>query len=272
MIPPLAIGRGKSYLRKEVIGSCELYLGDCLQVLPDIEQVDHCVTDPPYEAEAHTLQRRLLGKVTGKGKREIITDKALSFAPVTEALRNGLARYCAEHVNGWALAFCQAEAIVAWRESFEAAGAKYKRACVWVKPDGMPQYSGDRPGMGYESIVAAWCGIGKSKWNGGGRHGVFTCNKGEGAGPNLHETQKPIALMRALVNLFSNPGETIIDPFMGSGTTGVACAKLERRFIGIEIDPKNFNNACSRIDDAYRQGDIFQAMPKPMRQQQLTEV
>lgn len=268
-IPPLAIGRGKSYIRKEVIGSCELYLGDCLQVLPDIEQVDHCITDPPYEAEAHTLQRRLLGKVTGKGKREIVTDKTLTFAPVTDAARKGLADWCAEHVNGWALAFCQAEAVVAWRESFEAAGAKYKRVCVWIKPDGMPQYSGDRPGMGYESIVAAWCGIGKSKWNGGGRHGVFTCNKGEGAGPNLHETQKPIALMRSLVNLFTNPGETVIDPFMGSGTTGVACARMGRKFIGVEIEERYFDIACKRVEDAQRQQDMFIEQPQIMTQEEM---
>lgn len=270
-VPPLALGRGKSYLHKEVIGDCTLYLGDCLQVLPDIDYADHCITDPPYEIEAHTQQRRLLGKTTGKGKREIVTDKALTFAPVTEAIRNGLAEYCAEHINGWALAFCQAEAVQLWRESFEAAGAKYKRACVWIKPDGMPQYSGDRPGMGYESIVTAWCGPGKSEWNGGGKLGVFTYNKGESAGPNLHDTQKPMKLMCELVRLFTKPGQTVVDPFMGSASTGVACMKLQRPFIGIEIDPANYAIAVKRIKDVLKQGDFFIAH-KRMEQLTITEV
>lgn len=244
-------------MRKEIIGNCELYLGDCLYVMSGIGRVDHCITDPPYEAEAHTLQRRLLGKRADDGKRKMVTDKALGFAAITDTLRSGLADYCGKDVLGWALVFCQAEAIGVWRDAFEEAGTKYKRACVWIKPDGTPQYSGDRPGMGYESIMVAWCGKSKSKWNGGGRHGVFVYNKGEGAGPHLHETQKPVALMKQLVHLFSNAGELIFDPFMGSGTTGVACAKMGRYFIGCEIDPEHFDTSCRRIENAYRQSDMF---------------
>ncbi len=60
-----------------------------------------------------------------------------------------------------------------------------------------------------------------------------------------------------LVNWFSDEGETVLDPFMGSGTTGVACAKLGRRFIGIEIDESYFDIACRRIEEAYRQPDMF---------------
>tara|TARA_Y100000310_G_scaffold340489_1_gene436439 strand:- start:644 stop:880 length:237 start_codon:yes stop_codon:yes gene_type:complete len=69
-------------------------------------------------------------------------------------------------------------------------------------------------------------------------------------------------LIGELVNLFTNPDQAILDPFMGSGTTGVACAKLGRKFIGIEIEPKYFDIACARIEEAYRQGDFFIERPK----------
>lgn len=159
-----------SYLRKEVIGDCTLYLGDCLQIMPEIWNVDHCITDPPFEAEAHTLQRRTNGKkCNNSGKYDRAIESApLDFAPISNDIRIIAAKQIFDITKRWALAFCQAEAVQAWRESFESAGAKYKRAMVWIKPDGMPQYSGDRPGMGYESIAAVWCGEGKSAWNGGG--------------------------------------------------------------------------------------------------------
>ena len=127
---------------------------------------------------------------------------------------------------------------------------------IWVKPDGMPQYNGQGPAMGYESIAAAWCGKGVSKWNGGGRHGVFIHCKNSG-GKHEHETQKPVPLMLQLVSLFTDDASTILDPFMGSGTTGVAAVKLGRKFIGIEIDEGYFETACRRIEAAYAQPDFF---------------
>lgn len=240
---------------KIVIGNAELWHGDCLQILPTLAKVDAVVTDPPFEAEAHTLQRRKLGD-TALGGREVLVE-ALPFAAITSDTRLTICKQITEVCGGWALYFCQAEAVAAWRDAAELGGQKYKRAMVWIKPDGMPQFSGDRPGMGYESIVAAWCGTGKSKWNGGGRHGVFTFNKNDCVGPAPHPTTKPAPLMVELVSLFTNAGALVLDPFMGSGTTGVACANLGRSFIGIEIDRKYFDIACERIDQAQRQQRLF---------------
>jgi site-specific DNA-methyltransferase (adenine-specific) len=100
---------------------------------------------------------------------------------------------------------------------------------------------------------------------GGGRHGVFIIPKGESE-KNVHETQKPIRLMTELVRLFTNHGETVLDPFMGSASTGVACVKLQRKFIGIEMDEKYFDASCKRIEEAYKQGDFFHESPKPIQE------
>lgn len=238
------------------IGDATLYHGDCLEILPTLPKVDAVITDPPFEAEAHTLQRRINRSATRGADSDVITPEPLDFAPLNEAQRSSVSKLIAEACSGWALVFCQAEAVFQWRAALVEGGASYKRACVWIKRDGMPQYSGDRPGMGYESIVAAWCGPGKSVWNGGGQHGVFDVPKGEQIRWG-HPTQKPERLMRDLVGLFTSDGASVVDPFMGSGTTGVACANLGRKFIGIEIERRYFDIACERIDNAYRQQRMF---------------
>jgi site-specific DNA-methyltransferase (adenine-specific) len=218
-----------------------MHCGDCLDVLPTIERVDHCITDPPYEAEAHTKQRRVR---RGPGDRNAKVE-ALFFDPLTDEIRAGVARECARIVARWSMFFCQIEAVAAWRESVEAAGMNFRRAGVWIKPDGMPQLTGDRPGMGFESIVFAHA-QGRSSWNGGGRVGVFVHNKNDPFGGD-HPTTKPRSLMVELVSLFTDPGETILDPFAGSGTTGVAALRLGRKFIGIEKDPKYFALCVDRL-------------------------
>lgn len=211
---------------------------EVLPTLPD-KSVAHVITDPPFEAEAHTLQRR--------AKREggLMNPKPLSFSALTEPDRVFVSEQFARMTQRWALAFCQVEAVNRWSETLVRAGMNTKRIGVWVKPDAMPQFSGDRPGMGYESIVFAHA-PGRSRWNGGGRVAVFTHNKNSG-GKHDHETQKPLPLMLELVELFTDPDEVILDPFAGSGTTGVACLRLGRRFIGIEKDEKYAAIARERL-------------------------
>ena len=81
-----------------------------------------------------------------------------------------------------------------------------------------------------------------------------------------HPTQKPVALMQWCLG-FLPDAETILDPFMGSGTTLVACAKLGRKGIGIELDPDYFDIACKRVEEAYRQPDLFVAPPEAPKQE-----
>lgn len=151
--------------------------GDCLEVMkkmPD-KSVDLVLTDPPYEQEAHTLQRRVK---RGGGVMEV---EALTFPPITKELREESSKEMARLAKKWVVVFCQIEASHLWVEELKKNGLVYKRTCIWVKPDGMPQYSGDRPGMGYETMVVMHT-TGKSMWNGGGRTGVFTFNKNDWGG------------------------------------------------------------------------------------------
>ena len=250
-------------MQKEIIGNATLYLGDCLEILPTLEKADHIITDPPYEKDAHTNARRLLTKGQDKGRGRKIGIFAINFSPMTNAIRKKLVKICKQKIDGWGLFFCQVEAIYLWRVYLEVtAGAKWKRACIWEKPDGAPQFTGDRPGMGYESIAVAWFGEGRSVWNGGGKHGVYKFSKsdpgyGHGGLLNEHETKKPLSLMKKLVSDFTQSKQIIIDPYMGSGSTGVACMNLDRRFIGIEEKEEHFNTACERIEQAQKQGRLF---------------
>jgi site-specific DNA-methyltransferase (adenine-specific) len=246
-----------------------LYLGDCIEVMAGLEKVDHILCDPPYEAEAHTKARRSLKDATRKrgarnrGEvRRIDGPIEIDFVRIDEATRTAAGLAFAGLASRWTIAFCQAEAVAAWRYAFTAAGLDWVRAGIWRKPDGAPQFTGDRPGMGYESLAIAHQ-PGKKRWNGGGKHGVWTVplehERGvASAGKGEHPTTKPVDLMLALVADFTDPGETILDPFAGSGTTGVACLRLGRRFIGIEKDPKYFALAVERLR-AEESGSTLQA-------------
>lgn len=214
---------------------------DCRQWLQAREApIDHMICDPPYEAQAHTKARR---SRSGEGVEHL----AIDFACIDEPTRELVGAEAQRLVNGWALAFCQVEAAGKWSAVF---GKGYRRTLVWVKPDSAPQFTGDRPGQGYECISVAWCGEGRSRWNGGGRRGVFThcigVHKDKKANP--HPTQKPLPLMLELIELFTNPGELVVDPFCGSGTTGVAAIRLGRRFIGLEVDPTYAALARERLE------------------------
>ena len=242
-----------------------LYLGDCREVLPTFESksADLVAQDPPYEKHMHDAKS---GKGNSTATKQIA---ALDFSSIDEPTRAFICRELQRISQGWSLTFCTPEGVRSWRDAIEAAGARYKRACVWYKPDATPQLNGQGPGMGAEMFCSAWHGTGFSKWNGGGRLGHFTHNTHSREREGTHPTEKPLSLMLELVELFSNPGDLVLDPFMGSGTTGVACARRARRFVGVEISEKYFDIACRRISAALRQGDLFIAPPPKAKQPSL---
>jgi site-specific DNA-methyltransferase (adenine-specific) len=233
-------------------GRIVLLLGDSRELLPTVGKVDHFFFDPPYESHMHDAK---------KGARGIRTDGYASPAAVDFSSIDGVREWAvpmmAEQCDGWLLAFCTPEGIAAWRDAIEAAKLRYKRACFWFKPDGAPQFNGQGPAMAVEAFVSAWCGPGHSRWNGGGRRNMFQHLTNQSDRHGLHPTEKPLSLMAEIVGLFADHNQLVCDPFMGSGTTAVACIKRGRRFVGIERDPKYFDVACERADFAARQPDMF---------------
>lgn len=236
-------------MRIETIGDATLYLGDCREILPTLPKVDAVVTDPPYGAVTHAGARSM----------NSLTSSTIDFAPIESADLVRLSMRLCEAAARWVVMTCE------WRHAatLEAAGVPLVRLGVWIKPNGAPQFTGDRPGTGWEA-VAILHREGKKRWNGGGHHAVWHCPIEQGD----HPTQKPLRLISDWVRAFTDLGETILDPFMGSGTTGVAAIKLGRKFIGIEIEPKYFDIACRRIEEATRQPDMFIERAKPEKVEQ----
>jgi site-specific DNA-methyltransferase (adenine-specific) len=254
-----------NFEQAECIGDCILLRGDCIEILPSIPDasIETTITDPPYEAQAHTKARRQLGKNAINGGKKI-TELPIDFNCMDTLTRNAAAHHIGRTTTGWSVVFCQVEGVHLWMAAFEVSPfiSAYKRTSIWIKPDAAPQFTGDRPGMGYESLVMHWHSQGRSKWNGGGKHGIYRHGKsdpgyGHGAVKNEHPTKKPQSLMMELVTLYANAGDVVGDWFMGSGSTGVACVASGRKFIGIERDQKYFDIACERIAYAQRQQRMF---------------
>lgn len=223
------------------IGRAKLALGDCRDILPTLGKVDHVFSDPPYgiaETHASHLSSVKLRDGTQAGQ-------ALGFDGISQDELIEFARQWVALAERWVVFSCE------WKHAH--AIANLVRLGIWRKPDGAPQFTGDRPGTGWEAIAICHR-EGRKKWNGGGKHAVWTVPKGIGDG---HPTQKPVALLKAWTADFTDADETILDPFMGSGTTGVAAVQMGRDFIGIEREPKYFDIACKRIEEAQRQGDLF---------------
>ena len=232
------------------IGRATLYLGDCLTL--DLPRVDHIITDPPYERIMHDSKSGIKGLVRPDGSHHW---KPLDFAPIDDIRSEVVAM--GGQCDGWFIAFCTVEGVARWADAINVSPMKYKRACVWVKPDSTPQMNGQGPAQGAENFVCAWAGTGFAKWNGGGKRGVYThCVNGPER-DGRHPTEKPRKLMAELVADFTMPQQTILDPFMGSGTTGVAAVQAGRNFIGVEMNPDYFAIACERIEAAQRQADLF---------------
>ena len=235
---------------------CSLVTGDCVEKMRKLlgengegaGWADVTIMDPPYEASGQKKQRRTRdSKWDSPGN---VVKKDLGFAPMTAELRMQTAWLVGELTKRWVLTFCEIEAVPDWRMMYETfGGLEYVRTCIWYKPDAMPQFSGDRPGQGYEAFLAMHK-QGKKQWNGGGHHGHWTIRKNEKKDPVIerHPTQKPMELMEKLVTLFSNEGEMILDPFMGSGSTGLAAMRHGRLFYGIDIERKWMRIADSRIN------------------------
>lgn len=249
-----------------------LHHGDCIAGMRDLpdRSVDHVITDPPYSEHTHAKVRRG-GSVhapdvtTGGPKRPVIsTSVVLGFDAITQEQREACADEWARLTRRWVLVFSDTESSHLWAGALRSAGLEYVRTCFWHKVGGTPQFTGDRPGIACEAITVAHP-KGRKRWNAGGKAGFYPFAVESGP-DRFHTTQKPLALMEALVRDFSDPGELILDPFGGSGTTGAACLRLGRRFIGWERDATYHAKASARLAATREQGDLFAAKREKPKQ------
>ena len=225
--------------RKEVIGDATLFLGDCLEILPTLPKVDAVITDPPYGVNLglHDAAKEKRPQFLAKQAYESYEDtEANLLSIVVPAIEKALAMASRGAV------FCAGKNIWHFPKANTVGGVYLPSAC-------------GRNGWGFASMSHCLFYGTAPDLHKGAKHTAIRSS--EAADDNAHPCPKPTGWMVWVVDLASRRGESVIDPFMGSGTTGVACMNLGRRFIGIEIEPKYFDIACERIENAQRQQRMF---------------
>lgn len=233
-----------------IIGNATLYLGDCREILPTLGKIDAVVTDPPYGISyAHSgFHDGSIGITKAANKRGAppVTGDDRPFDPSFLLRFSNVLMWGADH----------------YFPRLPDSG----RWLAWNKLGHM------EPWDSFSDVEFAWhSGEGAARifsmlWKG------LACDKREESGLREHTTQKPIRLMEwCLSQAKTAEGQTVLDPYMGSGTTGVACMRLGRKFIGIEIEPRYFDIAVRRIEEAYRQPRLF-SEPKVAPRQEALDV
>ena len=215
-----------------------IYHGDCREILPHVA-ADVCITDPPYNAQTHENARSNRFK---PGAAQAV--RFIDFPPLTEEEFLEVMGLAGRAVRRWVVA------TVAWQhgallEQRTPEGLRFVRLGAWVKPAPMPQLTGDRPGQGWEAVAVLHRDGAPMRWNGGGKCAVF--HQPQTNVRALWPTEKPLSLVSEFVSLFSDPGETVLDPCCGSGTTLVASKELGRRAIGIDVEERACEIAAKRL-------------------------
>lgn len=197
--------------------------------------VDVVISDPPYDEATHR------GHQCGMRKRSQI-----EFDPVNPEKITGRLLQIARR---WVVVFSSGVQVGKYADAAGGhwlMGGSFVRFGIWTKINPMPQWSGDRPASWGESLAIMHNRGTKLRWNGGGRPAAWGHGSAHGKDRH-HQTPKPLPLMLDLVRDFSDPGELVWDPYCGSGTTGVACLRLGRRFLGHEMQPHYARLAAERL-------------------------
>jgi hypothetical protein len=247
----------------------QLHHGSYQDVLPTLDAVDHVLCDPPYSEHVHGSARsRRMVSANDRGGRygaDLRRNVDLGFEHLFDEDRAFLAAEFSRLARRWVLVFSDTESAHLWREDLAEAGLDYVRTGAWVKVGSTPQFSGDRPATGFEAVTIMHP-AGRKRWNGGGKHAVWThaivLNRSRSAHPldqRLHTTQKPLPLMQELVELFTDPGEVILDATAGSGTTGLAAKKSGRRAVLVEQSEEYCEKTSRRI--GREPGPMFDLAP-----------
>jgi len=244
------------YKRKEVIGNATLYLGDCLEILPSLPKADCAVTSPPYnlvrewtgggpKSSMKSLEDRyedwyedsMLEEDYQSWQKSVV--QALLDRCNGSVFYNHKVRYALKRRNAIYHPLDWLREFPIWCE------------IVWDRTGGQGGNSG-RYIVSHELIYQ----IGRPKiWRGSGC--LMTVWRFPPEHIDGHVCAFPAELPRRCISPTTLPDDLVLDPFMGSGTTGVACMQLGRKFIGIEIEKKYFDIACERIENAQRQKTMF---------------
>ena len=231
------------------MGNIKLYHGDCLEIVDKLMKqevkVDSIITDPPYNISRannfHTMGRA--GIDFGEWDKDF--DLTSWIATCEPLLKKG----------GNIVIFNDWKNMSHIVESLENNGFEIKDLIRWKKTNPMPRNRDRRFITDYE--VAVWAVKKGSKWTFNRLSDTYerpeivcgVTSKSEKINGG-HPTQKPIEVMEWLINRLTNEGDFVLDPFMGSGSTGVACMNTNRKFIGVELDENYFNIAKNRIEEA----------------------
>jgi len=236
-----------------IIGNAELWLGDCRDVLPTLGPVDAVVTDAPFGIADAPIQGQ---DRSGKRRGAVNT-----WHPPSD--------WDAVLDPAWGPLVCNAAPIVAWfgqwRKREEVSGFMpwlLRAEIVWAKDCHMGPPSPVAP-RDERIWLFAEHGINGATFE----TSVWDCAVIPTWAHKHHKNEKPVPLMKRLIRFLG--AETVCDPFAGSGSTGVAAVQLGKRFIGIERDPKHFATACRRIEEAYRQADLFIERPPAPKQEEI---
>lgn len=210
--------------REEIIGDARLICADCREFMPTLGKVDAVVTDPPYGIDYGRAGGFSASHGWGPWRENVSWDTGRPAADVFAAILSA-----------------SKDQIIWGGNYFTDYLPPTMQWLVWDK--------------GQRDFSLADCEFAWSSQRKASR--IFDYARGKALQDGKeHPTQKPVALMEWCLGFLPN-ARTILDPFMGSGTTGVACAKLDRAFIGIEREPSYFDIACRRIDEAYKQPRLF---------------
>jgi len=233
----------------EQIGDATLYLGDCMEVLPTLGKVDAVITDPPYSErthDGHDLMSR--GATSDSATRSKLGYQALTPEGVAQ-LSSAYSGVC----DAWIVWMTDHTLATIVTSELQKNGRYVFAPLPFFQAGRSVRISGDGPCSWTDWIVVSRTKA-QVKWG--------TLPGGYIAGPGWKDKArmggKPTLLMEALVCDYSLPGDLVLDTHMGAGTTGVACMRNGRRFIGCEVDPEIFDIACQRIEQAYKQGKLFE--------------
>lgn len=260
-------------MRKEIIGNCTLYLGDCLEVMPTLDKVDAIIADIPYGTTAcswdvvidiDNMWKEIKNIIKPSGAIILTSSQPFTTILISSNLKMFKYEWIWEKNRTTGFLASQKQPL----KSHENILVFVDKGCPTYNPQKTTGHTPTSSAYGYgHSPTFGKCGV--RDYKGGDTTRFPKSVQRFKSERGFHPTQKPVSLMEYLTKTYTNETETVLDFTMGSGTTGVACAKLGRKFIGIELDEGYFNIACERIRKAYDQPDLFIEAPKKLKQEVL---